>query len=180
VAAVRKAQPDLTLDMCGIAKGHALDRMVDAIEALGSKDFLVEIGGEVATRGQHPEGRPWQVAIESPDPGSQALQRVLDLTGEALATSGDRINGYDHGDRRYSHIIDPHRRRPSSSDLASVSVLAPTAMRADALATALFAMGHEAGPDFAVRNDLPALFLVRDRLGIREIATGAFASRILT
>jgi thiamine biosynthesis lipoprotein len=177
--AVRKELPDLTLDLCGIAKGYALDRMVSALEALGIGDFLVEVGGELAARGRHPAGRAWQVGIERPEPGEPGFQRVVALAGEALATSGDRVNGYFSGGRRYSHIIDPKRRGPADTGLASVSVLSPTAMHADAMATALFAMGSEGGPEFAERNGLPALFLVRAKDGIREIATGGFADRVL-
>jgi thiamine biosynthesis lipoprotein len=177
--AVRKMQPDLTLDLCGIAKGYALDRMVEAIEALGARDFLLEVGGEVAARGRHPVGRAWQVGIEKPEAGDRGFQRIVAFAGEALATSGDRINGYVAGGRRYSHIIDPTRRRPADTSLASVSVLAPTAMRADAMATALFAMGSEAAPEFAERNRLPALLLVREKRSIREISTGSFTERIL-
>lgn len=177
--AVRKALPDLTLDLCGIAKGYALDRMVAEIEAFGAQDFLVEVGGEVLARGNHPSGRRWRVGIERPEPGATGFHCVVALHGAALATSGTRINSYVAEGRRYSHLIDPHLRRPAQTSLASVSVLAPTAMRADALATALFVMGHEAGPDFARRNDLPALFLVHDGSGIRELATSRFESHIL-
>lgn len=177
--AVRKAQPDLTLDLCGIAKGYSLDRMVEAIESLGAKNFLLEVGGEVAARGRHPDGRAWQVGIEKPERGDRGFQRVVALEGGALATSGDRINSYVAGGQRYSHIIDPHRRRPADTGLASVSVMASSAMRADAMATALFAMGREAAQEFAERNRLPALLLVREKQGVREISTGSFAERIL-
>ncbi|QDZ01547.1 FAD:protein FMN transferase [Nitratireductor mangrovi] len=177
--AVRKVLPDLTLDLCGIAKGHALDRMIVEIETSGAKDFIVEVGGEVSARGRHPSGRPWRAGIENPETGGSTFQRVVMLNGEALATSGDRVNSYVSNGRRYSHLVDPHRRRPADSRLASVSVLAPTATRADAMATALYAMGHEAGPEFAETLGLPAVFLVRDRAGIREISTGSFAARIL-
>lgn len=177
--AVRKARPDLTLDLCGIAKGHALDRMVAEIEAFAVDDFVIEVGGEVIARGRHPAGRAWRVGIESPEPEAKGLHCILALNGEALATSGDRVNSYVSGGRRYSHLIDPKLRSPADPALASVSVLAPTAIRADALATALFAMGHEAGADFAGRNGLPAFFLVRGRDGLREIVTGRFETRIL-
>ncbi len=176
---VRKALPNLSLDLCGIAKGYALDRMVAKIEAFGVQDFMVEVGGEVSARGYHPSGRAWRIGIEGTEPGAVEVQCAVALVGEALATSGDRVNSYVSGGRRYSHLIDPHLRAPADPALASVSVLAPTAMRADALATALFAMGHERGPDFARVNDLPALFLVRGTTSMREIETGGFNARVL-
>jgi thiamine biosynthesis lipoprotein len=177
--ALRKTRSDLTLDLCGIAKGHALGRIVAALEALGLSDFFVELGGEVQARGMHPAGRHWRAGVERPDPAGTAVQRVVELSGEALATSGDRANGYTHGGRRYGHIIDPGSRAPAESALASVSVFAATGTEADALATALFAMGPERGAAYASAANIPALFLLRDGAGIREITTGAFEARYI-
>ena len=179
-AGLRKADPALTLDLCGIAKGHALDRMAQALGAMGLSDFLIELGGEILGRGRHPSGRRWHAGIERPLPGDLSFQRVVDLGGLALATSGDRVNSYMVGARRYGHIIDPAQGRPAAGPLASVSVFAPRAVTADALATALFAIGPEAGSDFARREAIAALFLLRDGDGIREIATGGFDAHILS
>lgn len=178
-AGLRKADAALSLDLCGIAKGHALDRMAAALDGLDVPDWLVELGGEVRGRGRHPSGRAWHVGIERPLPGDFAFQCVVDPGGLALATSGDRVNGFDIGGRRHAHIIDPARRRPATGALASVSVLAPRGDTADALATALFALGAEAGPDFAALEAIPALFLLREGGGIRELATGGFDARIV-
>src|SRR5690606_29630121 len=121
----------LTLDLCGIAKGHALDRMVATLLDEGHEHFLVDLGGELAARGWHPSGRAWQVGIEYPLPGRGNIAGVLRLDKLAVATSGDRANGYDIGRRRYSHIIDPGTREPVDSSLGSVSVLMATAREAD-------------------------------------------------
>jgi len=177
--AVRKMTAGVTCDPCGIAKGFALDRMSERLAECGIADHLIELGGEVGARGRHPGGRPWQVGIERPGETPTAFQRVVRLDGEALATSGDSVNGFDFAGRRYGHIIDPRTRRPAAAGLASVSVLAATGMVADALATALYAMGPEAGPDFADRRSIAALFLVRDGAGIREVQTGRFAAHIV-
>lgn len=176
---MRKADPRLTLDLCGIAKGHALDRMAGALGAMGLSDFLIELGGEILGRGRHPSGRRWHAGIERPLPGDLTFQRVVDLGGLALATSGDRVNSYMAGGKRHGHVIDPAHRRPAAGPLASVSVFSPRAVTADALATALFAMGPEAGADFARQEAIAALFLLRDGDGIREIATGGFDAHIL-
>ena len=112
-------------------------------------------------------------------PGPSAPHCLVALRGEALATSGDLINSYVLAGHRYSHIIDPRRMAPSDSALASVSVLAPQAITADALATALFAMGPESGPAFAEQAGIVALFLSRDGTGLREVMTGRFADRIV-
>lgn len=175
----RKGHPRQTFDLCGIAKGYALDLIVSEFSTMGLKDVFVELGGEVMAIGRHPDGQPWRAGIESPIPVTTSLLRRMVVTGEALATSGNRINSYVYHGHRYSHIIDPSRRLPVVGPLASVSVFAPRAMTADALATALFAMGAEKGVAFADRHQLPALFVTRDGAGLREIATGDFSTRDL-
>lgn len=170
---IAKAETDLTLDLCGIAKGHALDRMVALLLDAGHEHFLIDLGGELAACGRHPSGRAWQVGIETPLPGTEEIAGVLRLGGMAVATSGDLVNGYDVGRRRYSHIIDPTTREPVESALASVSVLMATAREADGWATALMAAG-QTGPDLARRLDIPALFLFRDGSSLRSVATGNF------
>lgn len=170
---IAKSKSNLTLDLCGIAKGHALDCIVALLLDAEHQDFLIDLGGEIAARGRHPSGRIWQIGIEHPIPGRNDIVGVLRLDNLAVATSGDRVNGYDIGHRRYSHIIDPGTSEPVESSLASVSVLMATARQADAWATALMSAG-QAGPDLARRQDLSALFLFRDGQGLRGIATGDF------
>jgi thiamine biosynthesis lipoprotein len=173
---LRKARPDLTLDLCGIAKGHTLDRAVAALDALGHGGFLIELGGEVFARGAHPEGRPWRVGVEG---GEDSLARLATLSDTAAATSGDTQQGYALGQRRYGHIIDPQTGAPASDSLASVTVFHPSAARADALATALFAMGRERAQAFAEANELDALLLARDGTRLNAIATGGAERRLL-
>lgn len=170
---VARSIPGLTLDLCGIAKGHALDRMVADLLDAGQQDFLVDIGGELAARGRHPSGRPWHVGIEDPLPGASGMAGVVRLDGMAVATSGDRRNGYDLGGRRYSHIIDPATREPVEGALTSVSVAMPRAVEADGWATALMAAGDK-GPELARQRGIAALFLFRDKEALRHVSTGTF------
>lgn len=170
---IARSRLGLTLDLCGIAKGHALDRATALLLDAGHDDFLIDLGGELAARGRHPSGRRWQVGIEDPLPDSTDLAGMLRLDGMAVATSGDRANGYDLGPRRYSHIIDPATREPVTSQLASVSVLMPQGREADGWATALMAAG-DSGPQLARSQDITALFLFRDGNALRSVATGTF------
>jgi FAD:protein FMN transferase len=165
--------PAMTLDLCGIAKGYALDRIADLLEVAGCRQFLVDLGGELAGRGMHPSGRIWQVAVESPFPDAYEPIETVTLADRAIATSGDRFNGYEIGDRRYSHIIDPLAAEPVATRLASVSVMAPTGLEADGWATALMAAGSF-GPELARRRCLDALFVFRAKDGLTKVATGAF------
>lgn len=170
--AIRKDRAALSLDLCGIAKGHALDRMAQACMARGVRDCLIELGGEVFAGGRHPSDRAWQVGIEGP----QGFQHAVALDGVCLATSGIAVNAYTHNGRRYAHIVDPASGRPADSALFSVTVAHACAATADALATALFAMGPDRGADFAAASGIEALFVMRDAT---ETTTGGFEARIL-
>ncbi len=175
---IRKLKPDVTIDLCGIAKGYALDRMADALSRLGHNDFVIELGGEVFARGSHPEGRPWRIAIEDPVADAGLVQRVIRLDGLALATSGDASNAYTVSGRRYSHIIDPRTAAPVDNGIASVSVIAKSAMLADGLATAFMALGPTRSAKLASRHGIPTLMLLRDGGDIRERAVAGFPNYI--
>lgn len=174
---LRKGTPGLTLDLCGIAKGYALDRLTQDLIAGGATDFLLELGGEVRAIGTHPLGRPWHIAIEDPLQPRFAARHIVAPGALALATSGHSANGL-LGAVETSHVIAPDRARPATGFAASVSVLAPTGMQADALATALLAMGPS-GPDFARRNGLSALFILASDRARPAIPTGQFAAHII-
>lgn len=168
-----KRAPGLTMDLCGIAKGRALDLMALELRKAGHEDFLIAISGELLSSGRHPEGRPWQVAVEDPRIEADGAFAVLELDNAAIATSGLRAQSYDLGETRYSHIIDPYRGRPVEGAIASVSVIAPDAMTADGWATALTAAGAE-GPALAKSRGIAALFLFHDGTGLRNESVNGF------
>ena len=175
---IAKARDDLTLDLCGIAKGRALDRAVDLAQEAGIDNLLFDLGGELKALGTHPSGRPWHVAVQHPLTGQPAA--TLRLTdGQAVATSGLRAQSYELAQRRYGHIIDPTKRAPADAGLLSVTVLGADAMTADGWATVLFAAGPTAGPALARDHDLSALLIVRDGTGIRSIKTGSIETMLL-
>lgn len=84
---IAKPEGGLTLDLCGIAKGRALDRMVSLLADRGAGDLLIDLGGELASLGQHPDGRPWTIGVEDPRPGAAGLAARLTPMGKAVATS---------------------------------------------------------------------------------------------
>ena len=170
---VRKDHPQLAVDLSAIAKGYGVDRVADALEAAGFGRYMIEVGGEVRTAGLNDRSMAWQIAVERPESGT--LQRVVPLSGWAMATSGDYRNYYEWEGRRVSHTIDPRTGQPVQHDLASVTVVARNCMLADALATALTVLGPEEGLRFAVARDVAALMLVRDSEGgFEEQLTPAF------
>jgi len=143
---LKRAGMAVTLD--GIAKGYIIDQGAAVLKEYGYDNLLVELGGDLSAHGR-PESRPWQISIRQPGGSGQAL--VAQLSSRALATSGDYLNTFT-ADRRLNHILDPESG-VSPLELASASVLAPTAGDADALATALMVMGRGAGLRLAERLD---------------------------
>ncbi|MGI9592509.1 MAG: FAD:protein FMN transferase, partial [Myxococcota bacterium] len=161
----RKRHPQLEVDLSAVAKGYGVDRAAAALVAAGREDFLFELGGEIAVRGRRPDGRLWRLAVERPQEEGRAVFGVVELDGQAMATSGDYRSFYEAGDERLTHLLDPRIGRPIAHGLASVSVVADSAAVADAWATALSVLGPEEGVETAETLGLAAYFLVRSAEG---------------
>lgn len=152
---------DVEVDLSAIAKGYGVDAMAEVLETRGAEAWLVEIGGELRARGHNARNVPWQVGIETPDPGRRgSAQQAIGLDDAAVATSGDYRNFFTVDDVRYSHTIDPVTGRPVTHDVASVTVIHPSAMWADGWATALNVLGAERGLELAAEQDLAVLFIL--------------------
>lgn len=166
------------LDLSSIAKGFGVDRAAMALDALGITDYLVEVGGELRARGKRPDGQPWRVAIEVPD-ASDDHALALPLENCSIATSGDYRRHAGDGDARYAHTIDPRTGQPVRNAVASVTVLHPVCMQADALATVLTVLGGTDGLSYARRHGLAALFILRGEDAWRVVATPQFETLAL-
>ena len=160
----------MQLDLSGIAKGFAVDHGIEALQALGLRDLLFEIGGELRGAGRRPGGLPWQVRVDS---GADPAPPVP-LADMAVATSGDRWHVREDGGRGWSHSIDPRSGRPVGPDLSSVTVLHAHCMEADALATVLMVLGAQEGPRFAEAHRVAALFSRRGPEGLEWHASAAW------
>lgn len=166
----------LVVDLSAIAKGYGVDVLAALLEEAGAERWLVEIGGELRARGANARGVPWQVGIEVPDTARRGLAReAIGLESGAVATSGDYRNFFTVGGVRYSHTIDPASGRPVTHDVASVTVVHPSAMWADGWATALNVLGAERGLPIAEDRDLPVSFIRYGEDGLQEVASPAFA-----
>ena len=171
-----KETSGLTLDLCGIAKGRALDRAVEIARDSGLDSALFDLGGELRSIGGHPEGRDWRVAVEHPL-ADQDAPIVLNLPANmAVATSGLDAQSYGLNGRLWGHIMDPTSANPVEGKLRSVTVLAGDAMTADAWATALCAAGDNRGPELATDLDIAALFLFEQDARIRRVETGSIGA----
>ncbi|MDZ4188084.1 MAG: FAD:protein FMN transferase [Hydrogenophaga sp.] len=164
----------LRLDFSAIAKGYGVDMIAQVVRAHGVANFIVEIGGEVATRGRGPSGGPWRIGIEEPDPTrtGRVLAR-LELSDASLATSGHYRNFLEIEGRRYSHVIDPVSGYPVPDPPLSVSVLASNVALADAWATAFMVLDESRGLALAEENQL-AVYWVFERDGVRRTQQSSY------
>jgi thiamine biosynthesis lipoprotein len=177
--ALRKETAGLYVDLSSIAKGYGVDQLAEYLNQLGATDYMVEIGGEIHTRGRSPRGDDWRIAVEKPVDLGQSVQQGLRLSSGGLATSGDYRNYFRAGGQRYSHTLDPVSGYPVKHSLASVSVMAESTMLADAYATMLMAMGEVKGRAFAVQQGLDAYFIWRTDSGFETLATGEFKRALI-
>ena len=169
--AIRKDESRIQIDLSAIAKGYAVDQVVEFLESKDVPHFLVEVGGELRGQGLNAEGLPWKVAIEKPTSNERAIHHVLNLESRAMATSGDYRNFFQRNGQRFSHTINPQTGQPVTHQLASVTVLRTSCMEADALATGLLVLGPDAGLKLAKQEKFPAFFVSRTQRGFEEMMT---------
>lgn len=137
---VRFKRPGVRLDLGGIAKGYAVDCAVEKLRALGIANAMVRAGGDLRAIGHPPDGDAWTVQLE--DPAKTGRRVTIQLRDAAISTSGNYENYFEIAGHRYSHIINPRTGLPVAG-LAACSVIAPTCLESDGLATGLFVLGPE-------------------------------------
>ena len=168
----RKLAP-LSLDLSGIAKGYAVDRMLAVLGSFGITDALVGLDGEMRGSGTRPDRQAWTVAIERPDYETRAPLSMIELTDAAVATSGDYRHWVEAGGKRLSHTMDPARSGPLRNTPASVTVLAKTCMEADAWATAFMVAGKQKSAIWSNASGITAVFVHRDGVKLRQTHVGS-------
>lgn len=162
------------IDLSAIAKGYAVDELARLFAEKDIPNYLIEVGGELVARGNKPDGKQWRVAIEAPPESGRRVQKVINLDGLGIATSGDYRNYFEKDGKRFSHTIDPRTGYPVEHKLASVSVLHESVALADAWATALMVLGTERGMEVARKYRLMVYFLYREEQGFADIASPEF------
>lgn len=165
---------DVQVDFNSIAAGYAVDKVVERLQELGVRSYLVEITGELKAQGRKPDGSSWRIAIEAPRDDQRVAQEIIELDGLAVSTSGDYRNYFERDGVRYSHTLDPQTGAPIVHRLAAVTVVDPSAMRADGLSTALMVMGPERGLVYATERKIAAFFVIREGQNFVSRSTAAF------
>ena len=175
-AVLQRQVRHIELDLSGIAKGYAVDRLSTILTELGLTEHLVEVGGEIQARGA------WTVGVQDPS-GEMAttVHRAFPVRDLGMATSGGyrdfRPAAGDEEGRFWTHILDPRLGRPVERRAGSVTVLAASCLEADVWATALYVLGPEEGFDLAERRGIAALFLTVGADGaVKDFATAPFTA----
>ncbi len=158
-----KRNTGATLDFSSIAKGYAVDLAGDALDEIGVANFMLEVGGEIQTRGVSPRGDHWRLAIENPiRAGVGKPYAAVAVTDVGIATSGNYRNFFEVDGKRFSHLIDPRTGYPIEHDLVSATVIHPSTMVADAWATALMVVGTTEALRLANLYDLSVYLISRN------------------
>lgn len=173
---VVKSDPRTMMDASALAKGYACDLIGELLAENGSKNFLVDIGGEVVVKGHNRNGKAWKIGItkpiDNPTGDKQELQDVVETTSLCMATSGNYRNYYFEDGVRRSHTIDPRTGYPVHHKLLSATIIAPTCMKADALATACMVLGeYNAAVMISQIRDVAYYFILTDEDGSLKTQT---------
>lgn len=142
------SQPGMAIDLGAIAKGHAADEAAAVLRANGVKSAFVNLGGNVYVIGTKPDGSPWRIGIRDPfAPEATSFVGVISAADTSVVTSGTYERYFVKDGVLYHHILDPKTGYPAESDLASVTIVSPESIVADAVSTSVFLIGWEAGKE---------------------------------
>jgi len=180
---LRKNNSLIKMDLGSIAKGWGVDIVSKFIQESGAIDFMVEIGGEIRTKGKNHAGQEWAIGIDQPENGNipgKIINSVVPISDKALATSGNYRNYFKFDNRIYAHIIDPRTGYPIESDIVSVTVVGPTCTDADALATALMVLELKKGLNLIESLDgFEAYWIMHNYEGFETVRSSAMKINII-
>ncbi len=169
-AALALAREEKQLNFNAIAQGYSCDLVASYLRSIGVKDMLVDIG-EIFCQGRNPSGKPWTIGVDRPEDGNMTpganLQAVFQASGapQGIVTSGNYRKFYIRDGRKYAHTIDPRTGYPVSHNLLSATLVAPTAMDADAYATYCMVIGLAEAQAFILGRDDLEGYLIYDEDG---------------
>ena len=171
---LRKRKPTLRVDLSSIGQGYSVGQISALLLRNGVTNFMVEIGGELQTQGQKPDGQPWRIALEKPISDERTLHKIITIRRTAplaIMTSGTYRHYFDDNGKRYSHILDGRTGKPITHTTVSVSVLHNNPTLADAWSTALLCLGKAEGMEVANQAGIAALFIEQQGTEFNEFSS---------
>ena len=154
-----KKNKNLKINLSSIGKGFGIDLIGKKLNQLGIKNYLINIGGDILTKGHNKKNKNWIIGIENPNLKEKLIKEIVNLSNKGLATSGDYKNFFTKDGKRYSHIINPKTGKPIMHSTKSVTVIHDNSMKADGWATALLALGRVDGLKIAEKEKIAVLFI---------------------
>ena len=180
---LQKSHSNFSLNLSSIVKGYSVDQIVEILTDIGISRYMVEIGGEVRVGSSKKESN-WNIGILNPQyiKLDNELLLTLNLKNESIATSGDYKNYFEKDNIIFSHLFDPRVGKPISNNIASVTVIAPNCMLADALATALSVIGINRGLSIVESyKGVECLFVLRDKdNSLKAFSSSGFSKFVLS
>ena len=170
---IQKDDPRIIMDFSAIAKGYGADQVAKLMKQKGIENYMIEIGGEIVCGGKNQNNENWKIGINKPtdDPTStnQELDKILNLTDCAMATSGNYRNFYVKDGKRIAHTIDPKSGYPVQHSVLSSTVLAPSCAIADGFATSFMVMGLEKAKQILDQHPELQAYLIYEENGEHKV-----------
>ena len=139
------AEPGMSIDIGGIAKGFIADKVVEILRTAGCNGAIINLGGNVLTLGEKPSGDKWKIGIQDPFEATGEYMKVVKIGEMSVVTSGPYERNFEEDGVVYHHILDPFNGYPVVNDIAGVTVISEKSIDGDGLSTAVFAMGLAEG-----------------------------------
>lgn len=173
---LRKQIPNLKVDVSSVGQGYSVGQIAKIFDAQGIDNYLVEIGGELQTRGKKPDDSAWRVALEKPLSGERSMHKIVSINQAkpfAITTAGTYRHFFDVAGKRYSHILNAKTGEPVNHQTVSVTVFHEDATTAEIWDTALLCLGREAGIEVANQAGIAALFIEQQGETFNEFSSTA-------
>ena len=169
-----KRKKDVLFNLSAIGKGYGIDLIGKKLKNLNINNFLINIGGDILTKGYNSKKQDWVIGIENPNLQQQFIKEIINVTNKGVATSGDYKNFFDINGKKYSHIINPKSGMPINHSTKSVTVIEESAMLADGWATAFLAMGSTQGLKIAEKEKIAVIFIDKSEKKLIKITSNEF------
>ena len=169
-----KRKKDVLFNLSAIGKGYGIDLIGKKLKNLNINNFLINIGGDILTKGYNSKKQDWVIGIENPNLQQQFIKEIINVTNKGVATSGDYKNFFDINGKKYSHIINPKSGMPINHSTKSVTVIEESAMLADGWATAFLAMGSTQGLKIAEKEKIAVIFIDKSEKKIIKFTSNEF------